>query len=1811
MNYLKKFLKGYLQTMLYGIEERPTYKMVDTFYFGLHLINHFQYISMIIQPFHDRYYSDFKMKYFEYFTQFFILNNMLASQLTYQLAMILLVLSFLSQVILALFISYSTIVRIWTDNLIRASNKEGNLNSELQKWVMSFNESLHWLFVLYPIIYLQVAALSLSSLTCNQSSLIPLKECSMTAGIQFLAIVPLMISYIHGQILIYIMRNHRFHETNSLKRRYSFLLLINNTLILVEILSNYLYEYEYADIIKYVFANIFAFNSIFDQLANYPYRDPVRIPSIKLAFIYWWIVVSITIYRFTELFQQSNIFFFITIPFGFWATFGEALSQNLQQYAIIEEKHLIIAIDQFYKHYLDFLKNQESQIKYFQFIMYHKINCKNPKCYSKPKRLITLDFQSKKDLHSITLSIIKCVFKSAQSWLFSMNNKNSDLKFEQLQLQYISFISETAVKPLIGYLELRTYQNRNKNSNSLYFTEITNKLANQLENQIVDHQQKMNKKSQVLKDQQNQVIEISLSQQWYTQNLYENMLQKYIQLIDMKIEHWASLINGYPSLNPFQESTQKVCEIIHDIQTQIDSQIGIPQEWFDLKTTTSKGIQIKKMSHAELNVNILTLKLYSMFYSFVLNDFDRTNYIEQYIKDLVQNDRQKEIDIIDNQSILADQTTIILVSVVKQKGKIMNKNQLALANFFQYADANDFKENVETVHQLLPKAMMSMHANLIDKFLQTGHSDYFVNKINGYYETKQGYIQKSYVKLGNLFEEKDDFVITSSILKCNLFNQIILCDQEGKIIGIGEDLFKLIQKYIPVTIDFIKDNCHIFLLFPQLLVLIKQSKTIDEYYLAEEEDHIFYLPEDLIELNSGFIREQYELLGKNANVGLESLNLSSWRSWKSKGSFRSNEGSKDDQLNIFDGSQTQFIYNFLNSHKHMLSKYSIIKSKIKMRFEKMKVKTQTFPYLIIEMDHIIEITNQSKYYNRYPSFDKVVKLTSTLYFNGVNAQRTLQDTINESIQETNYFDKITTTRPQSEFQSGSHQKVDFNQFKKDIDMINSRQMFNQESVIENNDHSQIALADKYIDINDISFQDLEKEQIKPQFQQPEIILNDDDNDLIQLDQQFVQLSKQYKMIIVDKEESLPENDELNKNSSKQDNFKNDLLQVLEEYRKQRLEGNVHEMEQEEYKKKRSIASSSRTSTSKSPFLLVRSLYSLGTFQGSIMQVVLTMSLYLILLLILVFVQMNTIQTNYDILQKNINFVTYPETLNYYFVKVGMFSWIKLYQNLKIFNYSQFINNQIDVELKTIKDEIDIQLNQIYNGIIQYEQDIISDDLKLISQITRFNIINLTNIITLSQLHRQQIQLLVLPHSMIYVFQFAQKFISLLNQNLIYCEDKIINDIVLLNGIFIAVFTTLIVYAYILISKVTQNERQILMLITRISFKSAEEIIQKLSEIKVILTEPTQLEWKKLNYFETNYENTLSELQNQILARSIKTSKLSSTIRYTKESRSSTKDKSKRSYQNNSLAQRIYDLTLTNPINYLFLFIKWFITIMFIIGTIIATITQVQDIKPTLNLNLQLIQFKLRFDSLIYQGEIIKTQLLVNQSIQNFDKSNFDDSIKIIQLFSQQFDGFQQTMADIYHTLASNSGLQSNQQQQLLIYFENSLCQYMDTQIPFCSIKVSPSSFDIPQSFIDKYGQPYPQDNNNEYISGGIILIVQELSKQIQIYFAYELNNLQLTNNDQSKQYLNSSAHVNGFIQYFLDQGKLLTNIRNNLFQQNKSKLSQATTIMALYVYIAGLCMVSNIIIYNILLVKESRLSLTMIPYDVLLEPKTLSALKSL
>lgn len=56
---------------------------------------------------------------------------------------------------------------------------------------------------------------------------------------------------------------------------------------------------------------------------------------------------------------------------------------------------------------------------------------------------------------------------------------------------------------------------------------------------------------------------------------------------------------------------------------------------------------------------------------------------------MIKEDRQKSVEIIDDSSLIKDDAIIVLVSMVKKKGHIVNKNLLTLANFFDFANVQD------------------------------------------------------------------------------------------------------------------------------------------------------------------------------------------------------------------------------------------------------------------------------------------------------------------------------------------------------------------------------------------------------------------------------------------------------------------------------------------------------------------------------------------------------------------------------------------------------------------------------------------------------------------------------------------------------------------------------------------------------------------------------------------------------------------------------------------------------------------------------------------------------------------------------------------------------------------------------------------------------------------------------------------------------------------------------------------------------------------------------------------------------------------
>ncbi|CAD8140235.1 unnamed protein product [Paramecium octaurelia] len=312
-------------------------------------------------------------------------------------------------------------------------------------------------------------------------------------------------------------------------------------------------------------------------------------------------------------------------------------------------------------------------------------------------------------------------------------------------------------------------------------------------------------------------------------------------------------------------------------------------------------------------------------------------------------------------------------------------------------------------------------------------------------------------------------------------------------------------------------------------------------------------------------------------------------------------------------------------------------------------------------------------------------------------------------------------------------------------------------------------------------------------------------------------------------------------------------------------------------------------------------------------------------------------------------------------------------------------------------------------------------------------------------------------------------------------------------IILGPITSMLLYITVQISNVTLYEKQISILISRVSYKAAEKAIDKLLDIKSVLSEPTQLVWKKVNYFDLIYESkeNNSEQNKEIVAKSIR--------------QLQQRDLIIKNYQSNSHAQRIYDLNLINKVNYFYVIGAWFLLCIFAIGSILVTVNQVSDIKPTLNLNFQLIRFKFRFDSLVAYSEIIKSEQMIEQYLQS-QYQNLDMQIDIIiELFNQLYNGFQDSVKQIYDSLIENSGLMQAQKTELLMYFEQGLCNFMSSEIPFCNIQIhSDDNFTVPQTFINQYGLPAAEDNNYEYISGRIINMVQEFSKKLQMYYSTEL-----------------------------------------------------------------------------------------------------------
>jgi hypothetical protein len=147
-----------------------------------------------------------------------------------------------------------------------------------------------------------------------------------------------------------------------------------------------------------------------------------------------------------------------------------------------------------------------------------------------------------------------------------------------------------------------------------------------------------------------------------------------------------------------------------------------------------------------------------------------------------------------------------------------------LANFFGFESLLEFS-TIKYVNQLMPKFVANIHNTLVDDYIKRGFSRLFSIATDTYFSDKNGFIKSSKLKLANLYDKTNDYVITGAILKTHDGLDYLIFDGRGKILGVSQQFFyTLIEEDLGLTLDFFLQKGFIYFWIPTIFEILEQCK---------------------------------------------------------------------------------------------------------------------------------------------------------------------------------------------------------------------------------------------------------------------------------------------------------------------------------------------------------------------------------------------------------------------------------------------------------------------------------------------------------------------------------------------------------------------------------------------------------------------------------------------------------------------------------------------------------------------------------------------------------------------------------------------------------------------------------------------------------------------------------------------------------------------------------------------------------------------------------------------------------------------------
>ncbi|CAD8084274.1 unnamed protein product [Paramecium sonneborni] len=1334
-------------------------------------------------------------------------------------------------------------------------------------------------------------------------------------------------------------------------------------------------------------------------------------------------------------------------------------------------------------------------------------------------------------------------------------------------------------------------------SNEIYYRIAAHNLQQELYKRTLQFQKEAQIKNSIRNANEHQ-NSLDVQSAFHTSHSATILFPLIIETLNSKINFWNKLINGYNDIDHCLHEALKTTSKMLRCKKEFENR-------FDMINNKLKG------SSAQ---DILSMRIIQVYQTGIYSNSFQAFQLEKAIDDLLKSERYKQDESLDNIQLIQNRLIILKSSLVRRRGELINLNSKQLSQFLN--ESEDNTKLIKHCSQLMPSFLSSIHDQLMDNYLQNGHSKLMVHGESTFYQNLAGYIEPCSINLFNYFDSnKNDFLLNMILTKEQSNNETILFGVDGKILGFTKQFYdealktktKIESSHMSRRTETTSQQMDIkdlLLRYPLIQYYVPSiTQQVEELrnqinsssnYLMNNLRSYWIVPSNHSDclLNSQLILSQFK---RKSNGSQTQLKI---RSYKSQTYSRYSQNSVNTNADVYDDQEIplEIRKQILIDNTPIILLHPEVQESVKklvefenqslylqlglfysLSFKVLKYKKGTYAYFMIsikEMKHL-QLSNVNQNYNTVPSH--------------TTQQQSLYPT--QDLNSSDLFPKSEVIEI-NESQNGIIQEIKMmNQMKSVKQYDNEDKNYN--NPLDNSKSFEMSFKVKQSERSNIFDSSRQMIVQQPLYVKPRNL----DKQCIQ---EFEQLEFEMHGLKERQLELLDENDQeiLNEKfeSNSQTLKKNSILGKLRIAQMQKKE-NVMDFAS-------NPSRTSTNSTSKESLLIVQQLYYNTQLITPLKKIAFLLLLICLAILVINIINVQLIQSNLITQTEQVINLRQPQNINYFYSSAMYQEWIQYIQSLKLITLSPFINQRntdvlaqmydfarqemINLAIQVPKQAESLNINTIFNfkyienGVIKFQNIPLQDFYQIIYQTAETSYRN--NLGKQYFLYPDMLTTGIIRVNLWQMVDLHNQLIQIIMENTINTQSTVRSYFltIMMAQLFSVIFFIGVQLKYwLFIDHITKS---ILFLVSRLNENQSIDQINRLSIIKEQMENESSNTWKLFNFGEVMFEFSDKKSKKIQLKQAVSIQSTQNSYRAT-----------------SALYSRIQKTYYLNRTNVIIIFLLTIIWSAFLMSGYLIHMSYNDNFQPSLTVTLKFVQFRHNMDSLALIAGLTKTEPL----IQNYNLSFINQTLST-SLLIQYKDNLLPLINEIADVILKNAN--DNNQKSIfdgVLNFDLCLQSTLEN-LPVCDLSKQSLAYDKKDLYLD-------------VIVNGALGYTAAFVKFINQEYDYEINNLKYSPNLEECRITAQSQQFQNFIlQYFTD---IQTSMRQFLvlFQQDNANISQdIISVIQVYYYGFGFslfaiyCILSFIWIYKQQQTIQSlRQILVLIPVDLILTANIRSQAKEI